>query len=77
MLTAGKSWQDMGGTFNLLIGGAYSEHEVDTRRNVAVGRLNESLTAGYDANTTHLFGEISYSRLLAERSIISTRRRRG
>jgi len=44
----------------LSLGTVLAHHEIDTRRTVAFGTLEETDTAGYSANTVQLFGEAAY-----------------
>ncbi|PLP60421.1 autotransporter outer membrane beta-barrel domain-containing protein [Mesorhizobium loti] len=41
-------------------GAAYSWHNVDTQRHAAFAGFDEKLSAGYDAGTAQMFGEIGY-----------------
>ncbi|MBT9370962.1 autotransporter domain-containing protein [Rhizobium sp. CSW-27] len=47
------------GAFNVSFGGAYTVRSIDTTRSVALGTINEHLTAGYDARSLQAFGEVS------------------
>jgi len=44
----------------LSLGTVLAHHEIDSRRTVAFGTLEETDTAGYSANTVQLFGEAAY-----------------
>jgi outer membrane autotransporter protein len=44
----------------LSLGTVLAHHEIDTRRTVSFGTLEETDTAGYSANTVQLFGEAAY-----------------
>jgi outer membrane autotransporter protein len=44
----------------LSLGTILAHHEIDTRRKVSFGPLDETETAGYSANTVQLFGEAAY-----------------
>jgi len=44
----------------LSLGTILAHHEIDTRRTVSFGSLEETDTAGYSANTVQLFGEAAY-----------------
>ena len=48
------------GALALRFGAAYSWHQVETERTVAVGGFADRLTAEYDASTAQLFGEAGY-----------------
>lgn len=55
-LYASGQWQRL----NLRLGAARSWNQIDTRRHVQVGALNEREKASYDATTTQLFSELGY-----------------
>ncbi|WP_157953060.1 autotransporter outer membrane beta-barrel domain-containing protein [Limnobaculum parvum] len=59
MAYANNSWAAGAGNVNLVIGGGYSWHSIDTERNVNL--VNQKLTASYDANTTQAFADIGYA----------------
>jgi fibronectin-binding autotransporter adhesin len=42
------------------IGGDYSWHNIDTTRNIAIGSINGTNTASYDATSQQVYGELSY-----------------
>jgi len=44
----------------LRAGAAYSWHELDTRRSVAIPGLSDNPRAGYRAGTFQIFGELGY-----------------
>ncbi|MBA8876701.1 outer membrane autotransporter protein [Phyllobacterium myrsinacearum] len=44
----------------LSLGTVLAHHEIDSRRKVSFGSLQETDTAGYSANTVQLFGEAAY-----------------
>ncbi|MFC6446733.1 autotransporter outer membrane beta-barrel domain-containing protein [Shinella zoogloeoides] len=46
--------------FAFRTGAAYTWHEMQIEREVAIPGLNESLEAGYDAGTAQIFGEFGY-----------------
>ena len=48
------------------VGGAYSWHDIDSRRQVRHGSLDQKLTAGYHASTTQLFAETGYAMKLGD-----------
>ncbi|WP_156356632.1 autotransporter outer membrane beta-barrel domain-containing protein, partial [Pseudomonas sp. NBRC 111135] len=52
----GGQWQ----AINLRLGVARTWSDVDSKRDVRVGDLSETLKAGYDATTTQAFGELGY-----------------
>ena len=49
------------GAVELRFGAAQSWHSIDTDRSVTFTRFSESLTSGYDARTTQVFGEIGHA----------------
>ncbi|NGM88240.1 autotransporter domain-containing protein [Parapusillimonas sp. SGNA-6] len=59
-LYGGKSWKRGDGQLNLLAGAAYTRHNIDSRRRVAVGG-SQTLKADYHANTAQLFTELGYA----------------
>jgi subtilase-type serine protease len=48
------------GPVGLRFGASHSWNDIDSERSVFIPGLNERLTAGYDASTSQVFGEISY-----------------
>ena len=60
-LYGGKAFAQQQGTLNVMLGGAYTWHSIDSRRDVSVGGANQHLTADYDAHTTQLFTELGYA----------------
>lgn len=46
---------------NLRLGVGRTWSQVDSKRNVQVGSLEETVKAGYDATTTQVFGELGYA----------------
>lgn len=60
-LYAGKAFELENGSLNLLLGGAYSRHSIDSRRHAAIADWNHTLKAHYHAHTTQLFGELGYA----------------
>ena len=57
----GKAFEAGPGTLNLMLGASHTWHDIDTRRRVAVGGLDQTLRAGYRANTTQVFTELGYT----------------
>src|SRR5690606_23143726 len=49
------------GKLNLLVGGAYSWHSVESRRHASVADWNHTLKAKYHAHTSQVFGELGYA----------------
>ncbi len=60
-LYGGKSFEAGSGRLNVLVGGAYSRHDIGTTRQAAVADWNHTLKADYDADTYQLFGELGYA----------------
>ncbi|OJV00797.1 MAG: hypothetical protein BGO16_17130 [Nitrobacter sp. 62-23] len=48
------------GSFSFRSGLAYTWHELDTRRAVAIPGFSDNLSARYNAGTTQVFGELGY-----------------
>ncbi len=48
------------GAWHVNFGGLYSWHDIDSSRTVGFGRLSETLTASYDAQSWQLFAEAGY-----------------
>ncbi len=61
----GKSYAAGLGAVNILAGAAYSWHDIDTRRQVRYGSLEQTLTANYSGSTTQLFAEAGYSMVVS------------
>ncbi|MFD2302660.1 autotransporter outer membrane beta-barrel domain-containing protein [Roseibacillus ishigakijimensis] len=61
MATAGRSFALRDGDVNLLLGASYTRSGLETSRDVALGRLDDTLTADYDGNSYQLFGEVGYA----------------
>lgn len=66
----GKAYGLGAGKLKLMAGGAYSWHDIDSRRSVRYGSLNETLTAGYRGGTTQLFTEAGYALALSDLATI-------
>ena len=60
-LYGGKAFALGAGKLNLMAGASYTWHDVSTRRRIAAGGLDQTLTADYGASTTQLFSEIGYA----------------
>jgi outer membrane autotransporter protein len=58
----------MAGAYSLRGGAAYTLHQIDTTRAISIGALDETLTAGYNASTSQVFGEISRAMTLGDAS---------
>lgn len=57
----GKAFETRGGRLNVLLGTAYTWHNVGTRRGVVAGALDQTLRADYRASATQLFAELGYA----------------
>lgn len=55
-LYSGTGW----GALGLRTGAAYTWHNIDTRRSVAIPGLTDSLSSDYSAGTFQAFGELAY-----------------
>ncbi len=60
-LYGGKAFALGAGTLNVLAGAAYSWHDINSRRQVRYGSLDETLKADYSASSTQLFAEVGYA----------------
>lgn len=60
-LYGGKAFALGQGKLNVLAGAAYSWHDIDSRRQVRYGSLDQTLKAGYGASSTQLFAEVGYA----------------
>jgi|GEM_PF-3047304 len=60
MLYGGNSWNLGSGKLNLLLGGGYTKHDVDTKRNVNVASA-QTLRADYHGSTWQMFGDVGYA----------------
>lgn len=49
------------GAIHMMLGGAYTWHDVRTRRRVMGGGLDQDLRADYGADTTQVFAELGYA----------------
>jgi outer membrane autotransporter protein len=57
----GKAFDVGAGKVNLLLGGSYTWHDINSKRRIAVGGLDQTLRADYGASTTQLFTELGYA----------------
>ena len=69
-LFGGKAFEAGIGTLNLLVGAAYTWHDIDTRRYTSVSGIGQKLTADYSADTRQLFSELGYAIALSPRTRI-------
>ncbi|WP_397474791.1 autotransporter domain-containing protein [Pusillimonas sp.] len=60
-LYAGKTYALDTGGLNLMLGGAYSRHDIDSRRHATVADWRHTLKADYRAHTSQVFGELGYA----------------
>jgi outer membrane autotransporter protein len=58
----------MAGAYSVRGGAAYTLHQIDTTRAISIGALDETLTAGYNASTAQIFGEIGRAMTLGDAS---------
>lgn len=57
----GKNFYAGPGHFRLTAGAAYTWHDIETKRDVAAGSLNQQLDASYHAASTQVFTELGYN----------------
>ncbi|EHK67190.1 autotransporter outer membrane beta-barrel domain-containing protein [Achromobacter arsenitoxydans] len=57
----GKNFEAGPGNIRFMAGAAYTWHEIDTKRNVAAGSLNQQLESSYHASSTQVFTELGYN----------------
>jgi len=57
----GKNFQAGPGQIRFMAGTAYTWHDIDTKRNVAAGSLNQRLESSYHASSTQVFTELGYN----------------
>ncbi|UYO93359.1 autotransporter domain-containing protein [Pollutimonas sp. M17] len=58
-LYGGNSWRVGAGKLNLMLGGGYTRHTLDTNRHVSLGG-GQKLSADYHGSTWQLFGDLGY-----------------
>lgn len=56
----GNSWGLGAGKLNLMVGGGYTRHNLDTNRHVSLG-AGQKLSADYHGSTWQLFGDLGYA----------------
>ena len=56
----GKNFEAGPGQFRFTAGAAYTWHEIDAKRNVALGGVNQRLESSYNASSTQVFTELGY-----------------
>ncbi|CAB3662497.1 autotransporter outer membrane beta-barrel domain-containing protein [Achromobacter pestifer] len=59
-LFGGRSFEAGPGHLRFMAGAAYTWHDIDTKRNVAAGSLNQQLKSSYHAASTQVFTELGY-----------------
>lgn len=59
-LFGGRSFQAGPGQLRFMAGAAYTWHDIDTKRDVAAGSLNQQLKSSYHAASTQVFTELGY-----------------
>lgn len=65
-LFGGKAFKAGDGALKLLMGAAYSWHDIDSRRDTRVFEVPQELTSDYSAGTGQVFAELSYAMPLSE-----------
>jgi len=66
----GKNFEAGPGHVRFMAGAAYTWHEIDAKRNVAAGSLNQRLESSYNASSTQLFTELGYKLPLSDANAI-------
>lgn len=56
----GRNFQAGPGHLRFMAGAAYTWHDINTKRDVAAGSLNQRLESSYRASSTQLFSELGY-----------------
>ncbi|MGY6268176.1 autotransporter domain-containing protein [Achromobacter denitrificans] len=60
-LFGGRNFDAGPGHFRFMAGAAYTWHDIDTKRDVVAGSLNQRLESSYHASSTQVFTEIGYN----------------
>jgi outer membrane autotransporter protein len=60
-LFGGRNFHVGPGHFRLTAGAAYTWHDIDTKRDVAAGSLNQRLESSYHASSRQVFTELGYN----------------
>ncbi|MGZ2402923.1 autotransporter outer membrane beta-barrel domain-containing protein [Rhizobium ruizarguesonis] len=68
----GTEWAASGGAIDLRTGLSYAWHNVEMNRSIAFAGFNDNLSADYDAETFHAFGELGYKLNIAPGSILES-----
>lgn len=66
----GRRYDAGPGHINLLLGAAYTWHDISSKRNVGFAGVNQELKADYGASTGQLFGEIGYGLPVSDRAVL-------
>lgn len=61
ILHGGKGFALRHGQLNVMAGASYTWHDVDTKRRIGAGGLDQTLEASYGAHTTQVFAELGYA----------------
>ncbi|WP_141243373.1 autotransporter family protein [Bordetella genomosp. 1] len=69
-LYGGRRFEAGPGHINVLLGAAYTWHDIASERNVSFAGVNQQLTADYGASSSQLFGEVGYGLPVGEASVI-------
>lgn len=69
-LFGGNSFEAGLGALNLLMGAAYTWHDIDTRRDTSVFATSQQLSSSYSAGTGQVFAELGYAMSLSEHASI-------
>ncbi|CAB3733451.1 hypothetical protein LMG3458_05056 [Achromobacter deleyi] len=56
----GRNFPAGPGHIRFMAGAAYTWHDIDTKRNVVAGSLNQQLKSSYNASSTQVFTELGY-----------------
>ena len=57
----GRNFQAGAGHFRFMAGAAYTWHDIDAKRDVVAGSLNQRLESSYHASSTQVFTELGYN----------------
>ena len=60
-LFGGRNFQAGPGHIRFMAGAAYTWHDIDAKRDVAAGSLNQRLESSYHASSTQVFTELGYN----------------
>jgi len=65
-LFGGRNFQAGPGNIRFMAGAAYTWHDIDAKRDVVAGSLNQRLESSYHASSTQVFTELGYNLPLAD-----------